>query len=296
MTRAVDCTLFTAEPEDATHEGCPIVTKRRHVVVDKGVAACVQWEIRWPDGQVADFSECFESSASESESSSLVDPTIRVRFGDGCNSVAIPGHVVGEMVDAANGIVSFCLPAEVYNSGGLYQFQIAINDGTRNFFMDKGLISVEPGLFGDITQTTGPPSMQEIRIHMRDTAIENDLLGDVEFDDAEILFAISRPIQQWNETPPPIARRTCQNFPFRYHWLNAIVGELMLTALHHYTRNKMKASAGGLTEDDKNKDMEYTRLAQRYQDEWRHFIVTKKVQLNVARGFDSMGSDYDFRW
>lgn len=296
MSRPVDCTVFTAEPEDAAHEGCPIVTKRRHVTVDKGVNGCVQWQLRWPDGQIADFSDCYDVSVSESGSESAVgtNPEIRVRFGDACSSSRILGHIVGTMADAANGLVDFCLPGEVYNKSGIYRFQIAVVSGDDTLFMDKGLISVESGLFGDINQMHGPPSMQEIRMHLRDTEIENDLLGDVEFDDAEILFAISRPVQQWNETPPPIARHTCQNFPYRYNWLNAIAGELMMTAVHHYIRNKMKASAGGLTEDDKNKDSEYTRLARQYRDEWRHFIVTKKVELNVARGFSTMGSNYDY--
>ncbi len=296
MTRPVNCTVFTAESADSTHEGCPIVTKRRHVVVDKGVDGCVQWEVRWPDGQIADFSDCFSQSVSGSESESAgVEPTIRVRFGDACGIARILGYVPGTWVDADNGVLSFCLPSAVYDKSGLYRFQIAVEvEGEGTIFMDKGLISMEDGLFGDVNQVTGPPTMQEIRMHLRDTPLENDLLADVEFDDAEILSAIARPIQKWNEVPPPVARFTCQNFPFRYHWLNAIAGELMLMAVHHYVRNKMKANAGGLTEDDKAKDSEYTQLAQQYAEEWHHFIVTKKVEINVRRGFSTQGSSYDF--
>lgn len=294
MARLVDCPVFTAEPEDVTHEGCPVVTKRRHVAFKKGINGCVDWEMRWRDGKTADFSACFETSTSESASSSAATPVIRVRFGDVCTTAKVLGHVEGEMVDPKNGIVRFCLPSTIYNKSGLYRFEIAVSqEGFGNFFMDNGIISIEDGLFGDTTQAKGPPSMQEIRLHLRDTEIENDLLADVEFDDSEILFAIARPIQKWNEVPPDIHRHTCQSFPYRHHWLNAIAGELMMIAVHHYTRNKMKANAGGLTEDDKNKDSEYTRLAQRYAEEWHHFIVTKKTELNVKRCWSTQGSNYD---
>jgi len=265
---------------DSTHEGCTILTKQRQVAVDKGVAAKIVWPLRFPDGVAGDLSD-------------LTNPEIRVRFEDICGNARLLGHMTATVTDAATGLISFDLPSEVYNMAGLYRFHIAVvNSAGVPFFADRGLLSIESGLFGDISQATGPPTLQEIRLHMRDTAIENDLLADVEFDDTEIVAAIARPIQQWNETPPDIARHTCQTFPYRFHWLNATVGELLMTATHHYMRNKMKANAGGLSIDDKAKDRDYIQFAQLYSQEWQRFIITKKSEINLSRCYGSIGSDY----
>lgn len=294
MAQTVSCDVFTAETEDALHEGCPVLTKRRHVVVSKGQCGVVRWQMRWRDGEVADLSECFptETSSSESESVPADLPTVAVRFKGACADGARIAAVTGEAISAAEGVIEFPMPTIVCRKAGIYQFEAALTSNGSMFFSDTGLISVEQGMFGDTTQRGGPPSIQDIRMHLRDSQIENDLLQDFEFDDAEIIFAIGRPVQQWNETPPPIAPFTCQNFPYKYHWLNAICGELLRTAAHHYVRNKMKAVAGGLVDDEKNRDDDYLRMAKFYWEEWRHFLATKKVELNVRRSFLTMGSDY----
>lgn len=297
MATTVNCSVFTVEAEDALHEGCPVLTKRRHVAVSKGQCGTVRWQMRHRDGQVADLSECFptsEDSASESESESASTdlPTIVVKFKGACADGDVIATVTGEVASAKEGLIEFSMPTTVCRTAGIYQFEAGLFLDGSMFFSDKGLISVEQGMFGDTTQRGGPPSIQDIRMHLRDSQIENDLLQDFEFDDAEIISAIGRPIQQWNESPPPIAFFTCQNFPYRYHWLNAICGELLRTAAHHYVRNKMMATAGGLADDEKNRDNDYLKIAEFYLQEWRHFLATKKVELNITRSYLTMGSDY----
>lgn len=294
----VDCDLILIEPRDSVHEGCPILTKDRNVMVTKGQCGIVQWPMRFSNGDTADLSECFptESSESGSESESVTgDVEIRVRF-QLCGEGKILAGAPVTVVDAEAGLVQFPIPNVVCQFAGIYKFQIALLEaGTDHvLFSDSGLLSVETGLWGDQNQTSGPPTLNEIRMHLRDRELENDLLRDVEFDDAEIMFAILRPVQEFNETPPPIPPFSCRTFPFKYFWLNAIVAELMKTAAHHYVRNKMQSTSGGLSIDDKAKDADYLKMASYYTQEWKEFIVQKKVEINVGRGYNTQTSLYSF--
>jgi len=186
------------------------------------------------------------------------------------------------------------LPEEFRDAGSVYQIQVAIVEvsSSRPVLLNTCIWLVEEGLWGDVTARTGMPSFGEIRSHMRDTAIENDLLDDVEFDDEEVIRAIVRPIDQWNETPPPVASFSCATFPYRYHWLQAIVGELMMTGVHHYARNNIKVDHGGVSGNFKDKAPEYAQIAQLYRGEWKEFIDMKKLEINTGMAINSLDSPY----
>lgn len=294
MAKPINCQVIIPEAEDSMHEGCPVLTKRRAFIIAKGQCGTAQWTMRWADGQTADLSSCFpDTSASESGSESVADSglTIGVRF-QGCDRTRNLASVTGTVVDAANGLVQFEIPTAICQNAGLYQFQIAVLNGNSVVFADSGLLSVEHGMWGNDNNMRGPPTIQEIRFHLRDRAGENDLLQDVEFDDAEILEAIRHPVMYWNEQLPPLPPYNCNNFPFRHHWRNAIVAELLFVAAHHYVRNKMQSVSGGLNVDDKNKDKDYLALAAHYKQEWQSFVVLKKMSIN-ANGFaGTLGSNY----
>lgn len=294
VSRKVDCELVMPEAEDSVHEGCPILTKRRHLIVDKGQCGRAQWQMRFRDGTVADLSDCFPDSESLSESNPELGISLKARF-QGCDRSGVLATVDATVENAEAGLVQFDLPASVVANAGIYVFQVAIvGSSDEVVFADGGILSVEHGLWGNTASQNGPPTLQTIRFAIRDRAVENDLLQDVEFDDAEILEAIRQPIMQFNELPPPIQRFTCNNFPYRYHWRNAIIGELLKVAVHHYVRNKMKTQGTGLTVDDKNKDAEYYQLAAIYDREWKEFIVLKKMEINLTGFYGTLGSTYGY--
>ncbi len=162
------------------------------------------------------------------------------------------------------------------------------------FFLDSGgIISVEPGLWGNTGNMSGPPTLQEIRYAIMDRVEENTLLRAVEFDDSDILEAVRWPVRQFNELSPDLGMSySCNNFPFKYHWIQATVGRLLLAAVNHYMRNKMLASSGGLNVDDKNRDTDYLRLSKMYQDEWLEWAQLKKIELNASLAWGDCGSRY----
>lgn len=304
-----DPTPIILTPEQATNEGCPLLTKTRVIITQRGLCATVQWEFRDKDGQPMDLSDWLctdadgDSVADDLDSSpSPLCGQVIARFGD----AVAPGVVyqaIGWSPDPAAGIVKFELPESMVNLTGVYSLQIAITqqydtDMYKIMAIDKGLLSIEPGLFGSLDSAedfTGPPTLSEIRIALRDTGMENSLLNDVEFDDTEIIAAIQRPIRQWNETPPPVASYDGRSFPYHEHWLKATMALLMKSAAYWYERNRLAASAGGVSIDDRNKMQTYMVMAQELYQEWQTFILETKVSINAARAMGTVSSPYT-RW
>lgn len=289
-------------PDQPCEEGCPILTKKRAVLADKGICAVVEWPLRYRNGKAVDLTGCFpvdspEESLSVSEMSTSVsvalsEGSIVVRFA-GCDYNGNVYEVPGVASDAAGGKVRFTLPEEVFNTAGIYQMSIGVKNADGNvIFQEPGILSVEQSLFGDLGQRTGPPTVRELRIHLRDNPIENDLLEDYEFDVPELMESIRHPIMQWNETPPPVARFNCATFPYTFHWRQAIIGELLRIAAHHYMRNEYQATHGGVSGNLKAKHRQYLELGELYSTEWRRFIRAKKVEINAGRAFGSLDSTY----
>jgi hypothetical protein len=301
-------------------DNCPLLQMQPAVLVDKGVCTTIEWIFRDGRGNPVDLTFCaaldapdspasFESSASSlsNESSLSSEPslvslpgliegaTVVVRFRDAVSDVAPIYEAIGDIYDAAHGVVRFAPPADVVKRAGIYTVQIALADPTtgRLYAASRGLISVERGLFGDVSQVTGPPTLMEIRLQARDYADANLLLGNVEYSDNEIVFSIVRPIQEFNELSPPLsAIFSAASFPWRYQWMNAILGNLMRIAADGYRRNRLPVAHGGITVDDKNKDNPYWTVSQQLLQEWRSWMLQKKVELNAREAWGTFASPY----
>ena len=140
-----------------------------------------------------------------------------------------------------------------------------------------------------------PLQIHEIRLQMRDTCPEfNTLLEDVEFSDLEIMFAIQRPIEEWNETSPDLSGSggsfTQNTFPWREHWRRAVIGYLLQSGALWQQRNNFNYSAGGMTIKDKDKATPYLGISERLLSEWREWLLLKKRELNIQLCYGSINS------
>ena len=272
----------TYSPDKDYYEGCPVFGKVRHVVIPKGVTATVEWELRKPDGVVLDLSSCFPPPQGSTSD-------VKVRVTDLDRSVV--SEVTGTVVDAANGLISFQIPSEINSYSGIYELSIAVFLDDNIVFMENGLVSVEDSLWGESgLQKTGPPTIREFRTILRDTAIENEFWDAVEYNIGDIVFALTMPIRQWNETPPNVGNYTTKTFPWRYYWLRGAIAHLLEMALHHYARTSANINAGGLAGNFKNKFGEYSKLYELYKQEWERFLYRQKARLNISRGWGVIGS------
>lgn len=291
-----DDPLLVVRPEDDRSEGCPVLNKQRTVFVDKGVCGIVEWEMRDRDGNPVDLSDCSSSCDASDTSVSGQCYTAKARVSEATvNGQGTIYEVNATIYNDADGIVRVALPSEIVDFSGIYLMDIGIMNPAGNVVMtNRGFVSVEKGLWGDLQVTDGPPTIMEIRLTLRDTAVENDLLNEVEYSDSEIMHAILQPVRYFNEIPPPLgATYNASNFPWKGALLNAIAAQLLMTAAHWYRRNKLNSSHGGLNLADRDRDNPYMQVAQMLQEEWKDFVLRKKVQLNAEQCYGNVGSEYD---
>ncbi len=304
--------LTVVRPEDgrtASTQNCPALTKQRAFVVDRGVAATLEWEVRDASGLPIDLSEHLcddpsyaatpEEASADSEASDNGNcGQVVFRFADAVSpDCDQPIQVVGRTKDAVNGLVRVDLPISVYDHTGLWDVSIGIKDHAgRIVLVNKGLLSVERGLFGDRNDpVSGSPTLQEVRMQLRDTMLENSLNNLPEFSDQEIVFCIGKPLRIWNETPPPVGRVNARNFPYRENWLKAVCAELFAMAAVWYMRNKFNAAGAGVVDESLDKSKDYTDVAQQLQAAWMQWMLLEKNRISSAQFMGSFGSGYS-RW
>lgn len=306
------------------NDGCPILTRIKAFIVYEGTIPTLEHVFRDRNGKpvnlacddVVQVSESASESASASASASASvsasqssetpfpagEVILRVtEFIGGIRPPKRKLHsMAGTVVDAAAGVVRCSLNSDITRRAGIYQLSWGLHCDGQIKFVNEGLLSVERSLFGDGVESpahiSGPPTINEIRMQMMDSSgAENLLLDDVEFDDETIALAITKPVMEFNEVPPPLCRQyTTQDFPWKSHWMDAIIGYLHQFAAAHYRRNRLGTQAGGVTVDDKNKETEYLRAAAMYLSRWRDFLVNKKVEINMKAAVGSVGSTYGY--
>jgi hypothetical protein len=289
----------------STLDGCPILTREQAFEFSSGVAAVLNFTVRNDDGTPIDLTSCMPNvDFGISSSSILLDADdgapVRVRFGEVtgeslCGAPFI--EVAGTVLSSAQGQIQVAVPPQVYNRSGVYVTDWGLFNGPAQMFGKRAYICISRSLFdADAMSNPGPPTLSEIRMAMRDSSfVENNLLQRVEFDNAELGMAISRPIIEWNDIPPPVPPRySTHTFPFKEAWLWGIQGYLLQTAAHTYRRNQLAYQAAGVAIDDMNKEQQYIQAAEQMLSQWRDFTITKKVSVNAQRAMGIAGSEY--RW
>lgn len=296
-------------PDVSRYYDSLLLTRMRSVSIRCGQKVRIRWTVVNSQGFAVDLTDCDvpeDSSSSLSFSSSAAAGGTGFRFRIRENlSLGIrprPSRVEFDVfvVDAENGIVEIELPVLATGLPGVYFGELAVcanfdTDDEIVLFTNVFYVLMQRGQYGvDDAMVGGPPTIQEIRLHLRDSAPgENLLLDNLKFDDAEIALAISRPIQYWNEIPPDLnCRYTTQNFPWRYHWLEGICANLFWMAAEQFRANNLKYSAAGVQVDDQNKQPDYEQAAQRRDAEWKTFVRRKKSELNLNAAFGGIGSPY----
>jgi hypothetical protein len=302
-----ECDGLDLIPEEIDfQDGCPVLPKVKAHVVSRAQCGTLLKTIRTRAGEPVDLTSCLCDTVSEVSESAEEDETfcgicVRIMQAVMVDSNDPVYEIVGTAVNAGSGQVQATLPEELACEPGIYREEWGVFNGEGCLQVtNTGLLFVEPGLFGFNKRTSelnvrneGPPSLMDIRLSIRDFAAHNLLLDDVEFRDVEILQAITRPIRNFNEFPPPISEKfSTRTFPFKEHWLRGIHGYLYQMAEAWYRRNRLNTQSGGMTVDDMNKFREYGREAQKALAEWERFMLLKKIELNMRNAVTTVGSTY----
>jgi len=272
----LDPGLPTITAEDATHNGCPILSKFRVLVVNKGQCAVLRWTMRDRQGQPISGGG-----------------NVIARFHDAYGVSPEIHQILGTVYDPQNGIVDIETTAALVENPGLYEMEIGITDDDGYLrYTNTGYLSVERGLFGNTESLRGPVTINELRDHLEDYAISNDFLGVAEFADVDLVRAVMKPIQEWNEMPPDVCQFNAATFPYRAHLLDAAVAHLLMKAAIWCERNRVQLQAGGINFDDKAKGGNYVALARELRERWIEFVRTKKIEININSAAGTLGSPY----
>jgi len=295
----------TIQPKQTVIDGCPVLPKIQCHEVQMGQDARLIWSFKNPQGEPVDLSDALSySSASGDTFDAIGTPsqgvTLRMRELSGADYRDKIHTINVTILDAANGVVrADSLPDEIVRFPGVYMEEWGVFSAEgRMLFSNQCCTFVRRGLFGvdpnPNKRNLGPPTLEEIRMSIRDNAPQdNMLLDEVEFDAAEITQAVLRPIQYWNETPPPIQPMlTTKTFPFREMWMLGIQSYLFSMAANHYRRNQLAYSAGGVSVDDKNKEQQYLAASNMLQQQFREMLRAKKIEINISLFAGSLGSPY----
>lgn len=290
----------------STIDGRPLLSRMRAVQINGGQEARVRWTMIDREGNPIDLTGCvnqFDSSAS----SGLLDGLqlkfrLREYLSIGRQDLPPKWEYEATVLTPAAGEVEAVLPARATNTPGVYFAEMAIvgqdsYGDVATLFSNTFYVIINRGLWSArASHPGGPPSIMEVRLHLRDSNEAEGFLADnVTFDDAEIAHAIAKPVMYWNEIPPPIGTYTTSTFPYRYHHLEGIAAQLFYTIAEHNRKGNLTYSAAGVTIDDYDKEPNYEAAAARRWQAFTDFVRRKKAEINLGQCFGTVSSPYTRR-
>jgi hypothetical protein len=291
-------------------DGCSVLPKLQCHEVQMGQSARLLWNLKDQQGEPVNIAACLggcedDEVVFDAAGAPGCGVVLRMRELSGFDPEADRVHTVSaSVIDSGQGLVrSSELPEDIVRYPGVYLEEWGLFSTSGSLiFSNTCYTFVRRGLFGisdDIhRRNDGPPTLEEIRLSLRDNShADNMLLDDVEFDAAEMALSVLRPVQYWNETPPPLnPLLTTKTFPFREMWLMGIQAYLYDIAASHYRRNKLAYNAGGVAVDDKNKEQEYMAVSAQLMNSFRQMVQAKKVEINISMFSGAYSSPYSGRF
>jgi hypothetical protein len=274
--------------------GQPLLGRMKAISIGQGQCATLDWQMVDRDGVPVNMSACDELPykvvlrMKEQISLGNAKPVLQV---DATVTAATEGRVQVSMTKNMVGI-----PGIYYAEMALINVPAEEADQPCIIFSNTFYLIINRGTLGNDGRNGGPPSIAEIRLHLRDSSpAESYLLENLMFDDAEIALAIARPVMYWNEIPPPLGRNyNTQNFPFRYHWLEGICANLFLMVAEQFRRNQLSYQAGGIAVDDQNKEGSYERAGQARWQAYREWVRATKASINLESCYGEVSSNYKY--
>lgn len=273
-------------------------TRMRAITINQGQCATIEWNMHNKDGVPVNLSVCLDPEAED-----LLKVVLRLKEQIALGNANPIQSIDATIVDAATGKVSVTLPQNMVGMPGVYYGEFALVEATAAdptrpcvVFSNTFYVVINRSTFDSVGTPGGPPSIAEVRLHLRDSSpAESYLLENLMFDDAEIALAITRPVQYWNEIPPPLDQvYNTQNFPFRYHWLEGICANLFLMVAEQYRRNQLDYQAGGMAVNDQNKEANYERAGQTRWQAYREWVRATKASINLESCYGEVTSNYKY--
>jgi len=136
--------------------------------------------------------------------------------------------------------------------------------------------------------------ISDVREALKDRAIQdNFLIDDIEFSNAQILWATFKVVETYNNALPPVGTiYSGSDFAFRSQAIDAVVAELLLIAARNYSRNSLQYSAGNVTIHDKERAKAYLALGGQMSAEFKAWATQIKIGINISAASGAVYNDY----
>lgn len=290
---------FVVRAPVSTTNALPVLTRMRSISISQGQCATLDWQMTDKEGNPVDLT----GAGFGGPGPMTYKIVLRLKENMSLGNENPVMSVDATMLAPETGDVRAVLTKNMVNVPGVYYAEMAMvtipEDPTETpcvIFSNLFYIVINRSTFGTTNNVGGPPSIAEIRLHLRDSSpTESYLLEHLMFDDAEIALAISRPVMYWNEIPPPLDMMyNTQNFPFRYHWLEGICANLFMMVAEQFRRNQLGYSAAGMTVDDQNKEANYERAGQTRWQGYKEWVRATKASINLESCYGEVTSTYKY--
>jgi hypothetical protein len=288
----------------STVQGVPVHSRMRAVVLTQGQCGTIAWQLHDKDGHPVSLQACgFPEDSASSAAVGDYRVVLRLKEQLSLGNDRRPFEVEATVVDPATGKVEAQLTEAMTSLAGIYYGEMALVSVPAEeanqpcvIFSNMFSVVITRSTFGEPGNEGGPPSIAEIRLHLRDSSPqESYLLDNLMFDDAEIALAISRPVMYWNEVPPPIdLMYSTQNFPFRYHWLEGIAANLFMMVAEQFRRNDFQYQAAGMAINDQNKAPAYEQAGQMRWQAYKEWVRATKASINLESCYGEVTSTYKY--
>lgn len=284
--------LFTVDADTPSAlEGCEVRTKPDVARLRAGYKVVLNYTFKDPAGNPYDLQNSLGLPDGET------DRVVAYFTNAACSEAPVYSVAVG-IVDGPNGVISTTVPAAVRDNPGIYNYEIAVKDPDGEFILPiTGMLMIEPSVLrkGQTPDAdhSGWIELDRIRLRLRDYPELNTIFQTYEFDTIEILEAMRAPVEHWNEVSPPTFTYTPQNFPYKSHYIDAIISQLLMISARWYQRNSREISyAGGPRSDTRAKGPDYFAVATRMWEDYKVFVAREKYAQNLRTGMHIIGGRF----
>jgi hypothetical protein len=135
--------------------------------------------------------------------------------------------------------------------------------------------------------------VERVRARLRDYAQLNTIVDGVEFSDVQIEQALLYALEEYNNSPPLIGRRSIRLHPHPALLMNGAIASLLMDASLFYARNDISYSAGTIQVGFPQAQT-YFNMGERMMTQFKQDVVNRKTAENVdaASTLQVVTSDY----
>lgn len=141
---------------------------------------------------------------------------------------------------------------------------------------------------------SGSIDFEEVRLFVMDRAVEDNVLDLVDnyFSDEEILAAMGRAAQHYNEIPPYVSdvKVTDSKLPYKIYLLNGVAYYLYLAKIQKLAKEDLAYNAGGVGVDVISTRMKhFQNNLQLFKQEFVQGATAEKTAANYSQAFGKIG-------